>query len=152
VDYPFLCSPRFRAYTPFLETPPSPSRQTTAPSIFWINANWLMFERWIGLRPLGGPQARSRNPVGCACQRLELRSQDFQPAGSPFLHPIGILVDQCTWATSSFMEKTSLKSASYGKTWIIQVNIWALKVPRAAVHASSVLMEPNMPNLGWALL
>src|SRR6266702_1632488 len=63
---------------------------------------------------------------------------------------IGIRVDQCTWATSSFMEKTSLKSGSYGKMWIIQVNIWAWKIPRSALQASSVFMEPNMPNLGWA--
>jgi hypothetical protein len=30
--------------------------------------------------------------------------------------------DQCTWATSSFIEKTCLKSFSYGKTWSIQEN------------------------------
>src|SRR5882724_2390945 len=63
---------------------------------------------------------------------------------------IRVRVDQCTWATSSFMEKTSLKSGSYGKMWIIQVNIWAWKIPRSALQASSVFIEPNMPNLGRA--
>jgi len=41
-----------------------------------------------------------------------------------------------------------LGSSSYGKTWIIQVNMVGMNVPPSASQAALVWIDPNIPNFG----
>jgi hypothetical protein len=55
---------------------------------------------------------------------------------------------QRTCGMSSSIENTSSGSSSYGKTWIIQVNMVGMNVPPSASQAALVWIDPNIPNFG----
>ncbi len=110
-----------------LRSPPNPSRYRrkirgrTSPS---EERNFCECNKYIkvGVRrsvPNRTQLELSRfDPVGARYIVPSPRFSNFQFRFSSFCFLVSsflIRVDQCTWATSSFMEKISLKSGSYGK-------------------------------------